>query len=148
MNSITSFLSRDHGRCDELFFQAESSVSKGDWATAADSFHLFKSALEHHLALEEEILFPAMGNPFGNVCGPTAVMRSEHQQMRKIVLDMEAAINKHDAEEFLGNSETLNIMMQQHNFKEENMLYVMADRQLAGHCEEIIAAMEGIKELA
>ncbi|MGZ3236701.1 MAG: hemerythrin domain-containing protein [Burkholderiaceae bacterium] len=148
MESIVSLLSKDHSHCDDLFFQAESNVSKSRWELAIVMYKKFKVALERHLAIEEEILFPAMGDASGNTCGPTAVMRSEHQQIRQIIQDLDSAVNTRDAKEFLGNSETLNIMMQQHNFKEEHMLYVMADQQLAGRREEIITAMEGIKELA
>jgi hypothetical protein len=68
--------------------------------------------------------------------------------MRQIVQDLSAAVEQRDAEEFLGNCETLNILMQQHNFKEENMLYAMADRALEPRCDEIIAAMAEIKEVA
>lgn len=148
MGSIVDILSEEHHHCDDLFFQTESNVSKGRWELAGVMYKKFKTALERHLTIEEEILFPAMGDVSGNACGPTAVMRSEHEQMRGIVQSLDAAIGKRDAGEFLGNAETLNIMMQQHNFKEEHMLYVMAEQQLAGRLEEIIAAMERIPEPA
>jgi hemerythrin-like domain-containing protein len=147
MTSIVHFLSKDHGHCDHLFFQAEANVGKGRWELATVIYKKFKLALEHHLSIEEDILFPALGDVFGNACGPTAVMRSEHQQMRQIVQDLDAAMDARNTEEFLGNAETLNIMMQQHNFKEEHMLYVMADQRLAGRREEIIAAMTQSEEL-
>jgi hemerythrin-like domain-containing protein len=148
MGSIVNVLSEEHRLCDDLFLQAESNVSKGRWELANVLYKKFKAALERHLAIEEDILFPAMGDVAGNACGPTAVMRSEHEQMRDIVQSLDAAISSRDAGEFLGNAETLNIMMQQHNFKEEHMLYVMAEQQLAGRLEEIIAAMESIPEPA
>lgn len=148
MASIAEFLGGDHDRCDELFFVAEAGVEKGDWDAAMTAFNQFRYALEHHLTIEEQVLFPAMCASFDNARGPTSVMRSEHQQMRQIVQDLGAAMAKRDAEEFLGNSETLNIMVQQHNFKEEHMLYAMADQILAGQCEAIINAMEGVSELA
>jgi hemerythrin-like domain-containing protein len=147
MGRITDFLSKDHERCDQLFLQAESNAQKGQWEAATTMFRMFQNSLERHLSIEEEILFPAMGEILGVTCGPTDVMRSEHRQMRQLVRSMDEAVTARNREEFLGNAETLLIMMQQHNFKEENMLYRMADQMLAQRPDEIIAAMENIKEL-
>jgi iron-sulfur cluster repair protein YtfE (RIC family) len=36
-----------------------------------------------------------------------------------------------DADDYAGNTETLLIMMQQHNMKEEHVLYPMCDQHLA-----------------
>lgn len=146
MGRITDFLSKDHDRCDQWFLQAETNASNGQWDAATSMFRKFQNGLERHLSIEEEILFPAMGEILGVTCGPTDVMRGEHKQMRQIVQNMDEAANARNRDEFLGNAETLLIMMQQHNFKEENMLYRMADQMLAQRPDEIIAAMENIKE--
>jgi hemerythrin-like domain-containing protein len=146
MGRITDFLSKDHDRCDQWFLQAESSVEKGQWAAATPMFQQFQTGLERHLTIEEEILFPAMGEILGVTCGPTDVMRGEHRQMRQIVQNMDEAMRTQNRDEFLGHADTLLIMMQQHNFKEENMLYRMADQMLAQRPDDIIAAMENIRE--
>ncbi len=69
--------------------------------------------------------------------GPTQVMRMEHQQMRALVQDLDTALNNQDKDRYLGLSETLMVMMQQHNMKEEMMLYPMLAQNLA-QGEEII----------
>ena len=51
--------------------------------------------------------------------GPTQVMRMEHQQMRALVQDLDNALTAKDKDNYLGLSETLMVMMQQHNMKEE-----------------------------
>lgn len=148
VDSIVALLSADHGRCDDLFYQAEFSVEKGRWELAVIAYRKFKNALLHHLEVEEEVLFPAMEETASASNGPIHIMRSEHQQMLQLLHDMEAAINERNAKEFMGHSETLNIMMQQHNFKEEHMLYRMADQMLAARREQIFAAIENIQEPA
>ena len=63
--------------------------------------------------------------------GPTAVMRSEHAQIRELMAAAAAAIEAQNADDFSGYAETLHIMTQQHNMKEENVLYPMCDQHLA-----------------
>lgn len=71
-------------------------------------------------------------------------MRMEHQQMRSILAMLHEALIQRDADDFLGHSDTLNTMMQQHNMKEESILYVMSDRVLSGQQHDIIGAMTEI----
>jgi len=49
----------------------------------------------------------------------------EHQQMRALVQELDNALAAKVKDEYLGLSETLMVMMQQHNMKEEMMLYPM-----------------------
>jgi len=145
MNLITPYLGSGHARCDSLLVEAETRAGKGDWEQTALSLERFRQALERHFRMEEDILFPAFEEATGNTAGPTAVMRMEHRQIRAILVSMQDAQQARDADSFLGHSETLNIMMQQHNLKEEGILYPMADRALSGRLEEIIEAMDKIE---
>jgi hemerythrin-like domain-containing protein len=142
MHTITSYLTSDHKRCDDVFVALEQSVSSGKWQQAETLLQQFTDALEQHFAMEETVLFPAFEKGIGNTGGPTAVMRAEHKQMDELMQTLRAALVVRDTAAFLGNSETLNIMIQQHNAKEEGMLYVMADRVLSEQKQEIIAAMQ------
>ena len=45
---------------------------------------------------------------------------------------------EHEGHEYFGIAETLLIMMQQHNMKEENILYPMCDQHLAEEAEELV----------
>jgi len=45
---------------------------------------------------------------------------------------------------FAGHAETLHILMQQHNMKEEQVLYPMTDRLLGGQAADLVAQMSGI----
>ena len=48
------------------------------------------------------------------------------------------ALAAQDAEDYAGNAETLLILTQQHNMKEENVLYPMCDQHLAGETAGIV----------
>ena len=59
----------------------------------------------------------------------------EHQQMRNLLARMSEAVSSGDREEILEVGETMMILMQQHNVKEEEILYPMADQHLASYRE-------------
>lgn len=74
MSTFSEFLGHDHGHCDELFAVAEQAADARD-VRATDVHARFVEAMEHHMRLEEEILFPAFEAATGSSMGPTAVMR-------------------------------------------------------------------------
>lgn len=141
MNSVRDFLGDDHYRCDDLFALAEQQVSDGAWEKARTSHDAFIHAVEHHFAMEESVLFPAFEEASGSEMGPTAVMRHEHGQMRQLFSAMEEALQQHNSNDYLGNSETLLILMRQHNAKEEQILYPMCDRMLEPQLPELLQRM-------
>ena len=145
MATIVEFLGTDHRACDDLFASAENAVAQKNWDSARSLFARFESAMAHHLAMEEEVLFPAFEARTGMSMGPTQVMRSEHEQMRGLIEDMARAAAGSDRDGYLGLSETLNMLMQQHNVKEENMLYPMSDQVLAADRDRLINSMQATK---
>ena len=144
MTTISDFLAPDHKRCDTLFAAAESAVSIGDWDIAIPEFGRFRDAMLHHFAMEEEVMFPAFETRTGMKQGPTAVMRSEHRQMNGLFDSMAGALARKDSNAYLGDADTLLIIMQQHNVKEEQMLYRMADQALAHEVDEVLGRMRAL----
>ena len=144
MSTILAFLGSDHRACDDLFASAEAAAAQKDWGSARSLFDRFQAAMAHHLAMEETVLFTAFEARMGNSMGPTQVMRAEHEQMRTLFQDMARAVADANLNSYLGLSETLNMLMQQHNLKEENMLYPMSDQMLGGQRDDLIRSMEAI----
>lgn len=141
MNKIANLLTSDHRACDQFLATAENAVSRKDWSLARSAFADFQAVMLAHFASEESILFPLFEQRTGIMRGPTHVMRSEHVQMRQLLAAAGAALAADDVEEYSGHIETLLIMMQQHNVKEENVLYPMCDQQLADTADELIAEL-------
>ncbi len=142
MSTILEFLGSDHHACDDLFASAEAAVAQKNWDSARSLFGEFQTAMARHLAMEEDVLFPAFESRTGMAAGPTEVMRMEHAQMRDLLEEMAKAVAAGNQNGYLGLSETLNMLMQQHNLKEENMLYPMSDRVLGSESDAVIHAME------
>lgn len=139
MTQITALMTDDHRSCDEAFARAETAAARGKWDEASVALEQFVSALESHFGAEESFLFPRFEAATGMTEGPTKVMRGEHTEMRSALERMREALAQKDRDDYAGEAETLLILMQQHNMKEENILYPMCDSQLPGG--EVSAAL-------
>ena len=142
MSTIASLLSEDHNHCDDLFADAEASVASEEWEKGAELFRQFREAMGRHFTAEEETLFPAFEARTGMSQGPTQVMRSEHEQMNELLAQMQAAVEARNSNAYLGMSETLLMLMRQHNLKEEQILYPMSDQALAGEQGTLVATLD------
>ena len=140
-DKIRELLGNHHRQCDGLFALIEQAMAAGNWAQAEEGFSRFKKAMNQHFDVEESILFPAFEARTGMRMGPTAVMRNEHAQIRELLDAASAAIQSHDADDYSGYAETLHIMTQQHNMKEENVLYPMCDEQLSTQSSGLVSQM-------
>jgi hemerythrin-like domain-containing protein len=143
MSTIKGFLSEDHGRCDELFAKMEDAVTQSI-ENAKEAYDAFAEATERHFQMEERVMFLEFEQKTGMTQGPTAIMRHEHAQMRNLLAEMGKAIEAKDKDKFFGNSETLMILMQQHNMKEEQMLYTMAQQHLSAESDRIVDMMQSM----
>ena len=140
--SISHLMIPDHRKCDELYAELEEVVVAKDWPQAEKLMIKFTDSMQKHLDAEEDLIFPEFEKKTGQTQGPTYVMKMEHQQMKDImerltkILTEDGSENAYD--EVVGLMETLMILMQQHNMKEEQMLYIMADQVLAESLETIV----------
>jgi hemerythrin-like domain-containing protein len=143
MSTFSDYMGDDHARCDQLFASVEELAGAGDWPQAELAHKQFIDAVERHFAMEEQVLFPAFEQASGSPMGPTGVMRHEHEQMRALFAEMEEALRDRDSDAYLGAAETLLILMQQHNAKEEQILYPMSDQLLQGERPALMERMQG-----
>ena len=142
METIRELLTDDHRQCDDLFAVVEQAVAAGDWDKADAAFARFCAAMLNHFDLEEGTLFPEFEAQTGMTMGPTQVMRSEHRQMRELLAAAEVSLAARDADDYSGYAETLLIMAQQHNMKEENIRYPMCDQHLSRRVEQLLLALK------
>ena len=146
MSFPTQILPDHHRHCDNLFVAAEEAAQRGDWPVAAPAFEHFHNQMRAHFEAEEALLFPAFETATGMSAGPTQMMRHEHEQMRSLLAQLAAACETHDSEGYAGAAETLLMLMQQHNMKEENILYPMCDQALGAEAERLGAKIDAMLE--
>jgi len=142
---ISQYMTPEHRECDTLFAQAEALVADGDWAQAEKTYIDFANTTLLHFKKEEETIFPIFEEQTGSTQGPTRVMVFEHEQVKGLIGKMAEAIEGKDKDAYLSLAESMMILLQQHNMKEEQMLYAMADRVISKEQREEILAI--IKEM-
>jgi hemerythrin-like domain-containing protein len=139
MKNVTRILSEEHQHilkvidvvleeCEQLekgkeinarFFQNVISFIKN----YADGFHHAK---------EENVLFKTMLEDTGNMhCNPIPVMLHEHDEGRAYVKGMEEALQSDDVIKLTENASGYCYLLQEHIFKEDNILYPMAEEGLS-----------------
>ena len=143
MASIKEYLTNDHRRCDDIFASMEEKANES-LSSAKDITQEFIDATERHFQMEERVMFAEFEQKTGMTQGPTAMMRQEHTQMRSLMQQMIDAIEADDKDKFFGLTETLMILLQQHNMKEEQMLYTMAQQHLSADADRIVDMMDSI----
>lgn len=138
--SLVDFFTQDHRAIDEHWSAVEAAAQAGKTAELAKLWQSFAETLLHHLKMEEYVLFPAFESATGMInAGPTRVMRMEHEQMRGLLAQMDQAVLGEEVQELIDQGDTLLMLIQQHNSKEEGMLYPMAERALDGRWSELQA---------
>ncbi len=143
MSTIKEYLTADHSRCDGYFATMEDKVNESI-SDAKEAYEAFAKSTERHFQMEERVMFLEFETKTGMTAGPTQMMRHEHTQMRNLITQMGEAIDAGNKDRFFGLSETLMILMQQHNMKEEQMLYPMAQQHLSAEATKIVDMMESM----
>jgi iron-sulfur cluster repair protein YtfE (RIC family) len=134
-DSIATFMTNDHQRCDHLLAACEQTASSGDWTGLEQQTTAFSKALLGHFDMKEHVLFPELAAVGPRASGPTGMMTMEHGQMRTLVQEPDAAAAS------LGILETLHMIIQQHNAKEDGILYSMAEESQANQSPEILSRL-------
>jgi hemerythrin-like domain-containing protein len=62
--------------------------------------------------------------------------------MLQLLASAASALEAADSDDYAGSAETLLIMMQQHNLKEENVLYPMCDQHLADQLDALLPELQ------
>jgi len=145
MGVISDFLSHQHREREDLFGRTEASAASGHWEECGTRLARLARDLESHFAAEEQVLFAAFETHTGMTEGPTAMMRLEHDEMRGLLADLDDACARKAREAFLGVSETLGVLLQQHHMKEESILFPMCDQALAAEAGTLVDRMAGIE---
>ena len=140
--TIKDFMTHKHRECDHLLAEAEDAVEKGDFDAALEKYLAFKNETLKHFDMEEEYLFPLFEQKTGMTQGPTQVMRMEHSQAKSLFEKMDEAYNAKDKDRIFGLGESMNILLQQHNAKEEQMLYTMMQQHLMSENDEIVEKLQ------
>lgn len=126
------FLTHVHRACDALWSELETALEDEDAEAIGRLWPRFDAAVRRHLAMEEEVIFPALEQAMGrHGFGPVQMMKIEHTQMRALLDRMARAALDTQWQEMMDEGDTLLMLVGQHNAKEEGILYPMLQQELA-----------------
>ena len=138
MKNVTKILSEEHQNilkvidvvleeCEQMENGKEINIS-----FFKDLIYFIKNYADgFHHAKEENILFKTMlDDPENMHCNPIPVMLHEHDEGRNYVKGMEEALLNNDVKKLIENASGYSYLLQEHIFKEDNILYPMAEEGL------------------
>lgn len=127
-------LEHDHQRIDEGL--ARFAQSLGGSAVDRAAFDEAAASLRHHIYVEEELHFPVMRA--AGLLAPVLVMLREHGEIWDLLDAVAAALDGNDAGTARAKWTQLETVLEQHNMKEERILYPAGDKQLSPADSDLI----------
>lgn len=137
MNSTDNWLMHDHSLYETLLSQCQDAVEIEDWGTADLALRDMVTHLKRHMALEEEVLYPAYEATAHAPQGPTRALREEHDQIVRLIRDMVRVIKTRDSGHVLECLTHLENLMIKHHEKEEDIFLPMASYIMNASREEL-----------
>ncbi len=130
--------------CLEAMARQAESQGKLDGPAARKALDFFRNFADRcHHGKEEQHLFPAMeARGFARDQGPTGVMLHEHELGRRLLGELASAVDGAEAgapepiQRFAARAFEYISLLREHIWKEDNRLFVMADRVLSPEEQE------------
>ena len=126
MTNSDNWLVHDHSMYEELLSQCQDAVGMEDWRSAETAFGELVWHMKGHMAMEEEVLYPAYDARIPTPNGPTDALRDEHDNIVRLVSDMSRLLKSHDSEHVFECLTHLENLMIKHHEKEEDIFLPMA----------------------
>ena len=110
--------------------QSGRSIDTNFFRNAIDFIRNYADKFHH--AKEEDILFKELCKPqVGMHCNPVEQMLHEHELGRNFVKEIEKGLSENNRNKIIENTRGYTGLLQEHIYKEDNILYPMADEALS-----------------
>jgi hemerythrin-like domain-containing protein len=146
MAGITSTLIEYHRHCEGYFAAIAEPIGTGDWSAARDALQRYRQAIDRLVQMEEGVLFPAFERETGKDQGPTRVLRFDHSQLRHLLGELEAAVERGDAEASASLRSRMSVTLHEHWLREERLMLPMLEEVLAGEAGRLVEQLRCIAE--
>lgn len=141
-STVTACFAAAHHRLDRLVAEVSDSVSGSDLRAARFYFKELARHLRSHLYFEETFMFPLLEMACG-ANGPMCVLRREHEEIESRLGGLQASLFLGSLADVRAELAALVATLENHNGREERVLYPMIDRELDDHARgDLIAAIQ------
>jgi len=138
MNSTDNWLVHEHSLYEDLLSECHDAVENEDWESVNLIFNQLVMHLKRHIALEEEVLYPAYESAPHAPQGPTTALRQEHSTIIRMIQDMVPVMKSRNSEHLLECLAHLENRMIKHHEKEEDIFLPMASHILNASHDELL----------
>lgn len=147
MDVLTKILSDEHKNilemigallkeCDVL--ESGKEIDKDFFKKAVDFIRGYADKFHH--AKEEDILFVELSKNESEMhCNPMAQMLIEHDMGRNFIKELEEGLVKSDKNKVVENARGYANLLREHIFKEDNILYPMAEEALSQETQKAVS---------
>jgi hemerythrin-like domain-containing protein len=142
LNSTDNWLEHEHSLYEYLIASCQQAAETEDWGSVSQSFDELVTHLKQHMALEEEVLYPAYEASSEAPQGPTMALREEHDRIARLVRDIALLLRTRDSEQTLESLAFLENLLVKHHEKEEDIFLPMASHILRDQREELLRQLE------
>jgi len=142
MSKTDNWLLHDHSHLEDMLVRCQEAVETPDWADVERTFDGLVSQLKIHMALEEEVLFPAYESASHAPQGPTGALRDEHSDIVLLFRYLARTIRTREPDPVLDALEVLENRLLKHHEKEEDIFLPMAGFILRDSRAELTRKLE------
>ena len=142
MSRTDNWLVHEHSLYEDLLSRCRDAVESEDWGTVDKIIHELVTHLKRHMAMEEEVLYPAYESSPHAPQGPTMALREEHSNIVRLIRDTARVIRSRDSDHVLECLAHLDYQMIKHHEKEEDIFLPMASHILNSSRDELLRKLE------
>lgn len=125
-------ISSQHKQLGDLFDRILDSVAGGGPRLALNDFLLFSTALEAHMAVEEDIYFPALHGLRNDVGEELLELVAEHARIRGELPEVQKRLNSGNENDARQALDELAILVGRHERQEEELLARISEGPVSG----------------
>lgn len=137
MKSTEQWLVHDHTKIEYLLRHCIDDADIFDWWSLNRYFQEFVTQLKHHMAQEEEVLFPAYDAVRGPDHFQTDQLYQQHNEIVKLISDLNHHIQSENKDGLIDTVNQLGELFKEHNQQEEHLFLPFAAHLLYGDREEL-----------
>ena len=142
MSTMDNWLEHEHSLYEDLLSRCAIAAENEEWGRVDLLFGQLVTSLKRHMAMEEEVLYPAYEAEPNAPQGPTRALREEHDRIVQLVRDVAHVIRSRGSEHLLECLEHLEKAMIKHHEKEEDIFLPMASHILRESRDELLQRLD------
>jgi iron-sulfur cluster repair protein YtfE (RIC family) len=140
--SVSECLAARHDEHDDLLLEVRHLTDAGEFGYARRKLEAFVRAIDRHVRVEEDVLFPEVLRRAPGAGSLVRAMQREHQAIFAAVTDLKSALERDDAEAVRIGLELVGRVLPAHEVRETHLIYPQLDRSLSA--EERLALVSRI----